>query len=143
MTCSLLFSIGSMVASNVNPWPDVVFMTCRPFALEEIEQSSHALLLKTKGGYCRSFFQGSLFSTAAPTKPERLDAISDTSKAVDADKLPSSDGLRCLSSSLAFSVEKIDWRGAISLCEWSQESAPSETEISPQPRCHPSQGAES
>jgi len=68
MTCSLLFSIGSMVASNVNPWPDVVFMTCRPFALEEIEQSSHALLLKTKGGYCRSFFQGSLFSTGRAYK---------------------------------------------------------------------------
>lgn len=85
MTCNVLFSMGSMVASNVNPWPDVVFMTCRPFALEEIEQSSHALLLKTKGGYCRSLFQESLFSTAAaPTGVERLHAISDTSNAVDA-----------------------------------------------------------
>src|SRR5229473_3910422 len=72
MTCSLLFSIGSMVASNVNPWPEVVFMTCRPFAVEEIEQSSHALLLKTNGGYCRSLFQGSLFSWAAsPAGAER------------------------------------------------------------------------
>jgi hypothetical protein len=42
----------------------VVVITCRPFALEEIEQSSQELLVNTSGGYCRSFFQESLFSLA-------------------------------------------------------------------------------
>src|SRR5580700_10922923 len=56
--------MGSMVASNVKPCPDVVVITCRPLALEEIEQSSQELPLKTSGGYWRSFFQGSLFSDA-------------------------------------------------------------------------------
>jgi hypothetical protein len=74
-----------MVASNVNPWPEVVFIICRPFALDEIEQSSHALLLKTSGGYCRSLFHESLFySPAAPTGTERLQAISETTKAAEA-----------------------------------------------------------
>jgi len=43
MTCSLLFSIEACRIERES-LPDVVFMTCRPFALEEIEQSSHALL---------------------------------------------------------------------------------------------------
>jgi hypothetical protein len=60
-------------------------MAWRPFALEEIEQSSHALLLKTNGGYCHSFFQESLFSGAAAFEVvERLQAISDINNAADA-----------------------------------------------------------
>jgi hypothetical protein len=60
-------------------------MAWRPFALEEIEQSSHALLLKTNGGYCRSFFQESLFSGAAAFEVvERLQEISENNKAADA-----------------------------------------------------------
>jgi hypothetical protein len=62
-----------------------VFITWRPFALEEIEQSSHALLLNTNGGYCRSFFHGSLLSSVAAFKgPERLQEISDMSRAAAA-----------------------------------------------------------
>jgi hypothetical protein len=74
-----------MVASKVKPCPEVVVMAWRPFALEEIEQSSHALLLKTNGGYCRSFFQESLFSGAAAFEVvERLQEISENNKAADA-----------------------------------------------------------
>jgi hypothetical protein len=60
-------------------------MTWRPFALEEIEQSSQALLLKTNGGYCRSLFQESVFSGAAAFEVvERLQEISDIIMAADA-----------------------------------------------------------
>jgi hypothetical protein len=37
-------------------------MICRPFALEEIEQSSQELPVKTSGGYCRSLFHESSLS---------------------------------------------------------------------------------
>jgi hypothetical protein len=77
--------MGSMTASKVNPWPEVVFMTWRPFAAEDIEQSSQAVLLNTKGGYCRSLFQESLFSSAtAVTGTERPQEISEISNAAEA-----------------------------------------------------------
>src|SRR5579859_6813007 len=83
---SLLFWIGSMAASNVNPCPDKVDMVCFPLAVEEMEQSSHAVLWKTSGGYCRSSFQESGVAGAAYAVEglERLKAISDRRKAADA-----------------------------------------------------------
>src|SRR5580704_13605424 len=80
--------MGSMVASNVNPCPDVVVMVCRPLAPEEIEQSSQELPLKTSGGYWRSLFQESSFSCADGFgELERTTETNDTTRATAARKM--------------------------------------------------------
>src|SRR5579862_9856634 len=80
--------MGSIAASNVKPCPEVVVMTWRPLALEEIEQSSQELLLKTSGGYWRSLFHGSLFSFAEGFgKLERTTETTETRRAIAARKM--------------------------------------------------------
>jgi hypothetical protein len=60
-------------------------MICRPFAVEDIEQSSQAVLLNTRGGYCRSFLQKSSLSlVTAATGMERAQEISEISSAAEA-----------------------------------------------------------
>jgi hypothetical protein len=58
-------------------------MTCRPLALDEIEQSSQELLVKTSGGYCRSLFHESLVSLADGLG-ERPNAANATTRAIAA-----------------------------------------------------------
>jgi hypothetical protein len=59
-------------------------MICRPLAVEEIEQSSQELPLKTSGGYWRSLFQGSFSDADVFSELGRANEINDTTRATAA-----------------------------------------------------------